>query len=189
MVLLKYSMPQDKQTEINGLISAVKTSDGTVRIFGRGNRSFTVIVDPNSTVVTDETGNRKDINYLHRGFTVSTVGIIKGDGPIVARNIKVSEAPAIIVYSPQSNSKIGNLSEILGEARIYSRQLNYAVSNSKGAVVGSGMINVSGGIGVYSPFSGKLEFGNPNTATGTIDVFQIGQSGEEQDRVSIPVIF
>jgi hypothetical protein len=102
-----------------------------------------------------------------------------------------SQSENIRLIDPQPNQKIDNPVLITGEARVFENAFNYRLLDGTGGQIAGGFAFARAeDAGLYGPFSVKLMYQKPTTATGTIELYTHSlENGEEIDMVSIPVRF
>lgn len=158
----------------------VRNKDGKERevLIGEGAKIFGMSND------------EKDLDYLHRGFIVNISGI-KENGKIRAGEIRVEKEPNIIVYSPQPNDAIGLPLVLKGEARVFESTFNYRVKDATGKIIfESFAMAASPDMGIYGPFEVHVNYPEPETDTGAVEVFEYSaKDGSEINKVIIPVSF
>lgn len=100
-----------------------------------------------------------------------------------------SESRNILVDSPWSGDSIKNPVEISGEAIAFEGTVNIRVKDSDNHVLSQTTTQNQSGT-ERSAFKISLDFNKPTTKKGTIEVYTLSaKDGEEQDKVTITVIF
>ncbi len=145
-------------------------------------------------------------------LTVIIVVVVLGGIVILLNNVKISPPAAsqsptvsvvptstpeetvgnIHVFSPKPGDEIGLPVIIQGEARTFERHFSYRVINAKGTVLVEGAAMSSGkvDIGQFDPFTVSVNYPDPKTASGSIEVFEYSaRDGSEINNVIVPVMF
>lgn len=98
----------------------------------------------------------------------------------------------IHVFSPSLHDEVGLPLVIKGEARTFERRFSYRVLDGKGAVLiqGSAMSSGQSDIGHFDPFEVSVNYPDPKTASGSVEVFSFSaKDGSEINNVIVPVVF
>lgn len=109
----------------------------------------------------------------------------------VAENTETGEKDNIILTEPVANQAIGLPLVIKGQARVFENMLNYRIKNSDGKVImESYAMADSSDIGQFGPFEVSLNYPDPGTKEGAVEVFEYSaKDGSETGKVEIPVVF
>ncbi len=96
---------------------------------------YPVAVDAN-TKIYDEGGGDAAIAYIHRGFDVSVEGHWSSNNSILASVVRVTRAPAIIIYSPTNEQIVSDaVITVTGIARVFESSLMVRVRTSTTTVL------------------------------------------------------
>jgi len=97
----------------------------------------------------------------------------------------------IIVTSPRDGEEIGLPAEIRGEARVFENQLNYRIMDANGKILAENYaLADSPDIGRYGPFIILANYAEPETESGSIEVFNYSaKDGSEENKVAVSVVF
>ncbi|MBI3290830.1 GerMN domain-containing protein [Candidatus Falkowbacteria bacterium] len=96
----------------------------------------------------------------------------------------------IIVNSPLSNDSIASPVEISGRARVFEGTVLFRLKDSFNRVLSRGFTISSLGAPGWGYYKGSLEFDNPQTPTGWLEVYsESAEDGSEIDLISLPVVF
>lgn len=102
----------------------------------------------------------------------------------------VSEANIRVTF-PRPNDEIGLPLNVVGEARVFESSFAYRLTNADGRKLLDGYGTADApDVGQLGPFSLTVNYPDPETETGTLEVFQYSaKDGEEIDKVIVPVRF
>lgn len=97
----------------------------------------------------------------------------------------------IIVTEPVADQSIGLPLVIKGQARVFENTFSYRIKNSdRKVIMESYAIVDSLDIGQFGPFEISLNYPDPGTKEGMVEVFEYSaKDGSEINKVEIPVIF
>lgn len=89
-----------------------------------------------------------------------------------------SSAPGVVITVPAEGQSVGSPMQVAGRAITFGPELYVRVRDATGKLLGEGTSLVSyGSAGDYGNFSAELEFVRPETATGTVEVFELSVTG------------
>jgi len=97
----------------------------------------------------------------------------------------------IHIFSPKSGDTVGLPIKVLGEVRVFENQFSIRVKDSKGNILAEEIaMGENGDAGQYNLFQKEINYQDPKTTEGTIEVFDYSaKDGSEIDKVIIPVKF
>lgn len=101
------------------------------------------------------------------------------------------ELANIIVAEPVAGDVVGLPLVITGQARVFENVFQYRVRDDAGVVLAEGHAMADApDIGTFGPFTLSLNYDEPTTSTGLVEVFSYSaRDGSEENMVSIPVSF
>lgn len=97
----------------------------------------------------------------------------------------------IHIFSPKSGDSIGLPLKILGEVRVFENQFIIRVKDKNGKILTEeSAMGQDGDMGQYNLFEKEINYPDPKTTEGTIEVFDYSaKDGSEIDKVTIPIKF
>jgi len=97
----------------------------------------------------------------------------------------------IHIFSPKTGDTIELPLKVLGEVRVFENQFNIRLKDGKGKVlVEETAIAENGDAGQFNLFEKEVNYPQPSTSEGTIEVFDYSaKDGTEIDKVIIPIKF
>lgn len=109
----------------------------------------------------------------------------------IMENTETGEKDNIILTEPVANQAIGLPLVIKGQARVFENTFSYRIKNSDGKVImESYAMADSPDIGQFGPFEVSLNYPDPGTKEGAVEVFEYSaKDGLETGKVEIPVVF
>lgn len=168
----------------------IEQTPNLIKIEELNGNQISFFIDKN-TKVTQVDGNVVDTSYLHQSYKISA-GLLKGaKETFYAEEIKILTEPNIIVSQPANQAEIGLPVIIKGEARVFENTFSYRIKDAQGKILmeNHAMANAPD-TGLYGPFEISANYPQPETANGTIEVFEYSaKDGSEINKVTIPVVF
>jgi hypothetical protein len=97
----------------------------------------------------------------------------------------------IHIFSPQKGDTVGLPIKILGEVRVFENQFSIRIKDKNGKVlVEETAMGENGDAGQYNLFEKSINYPDPKTTEGTIEVFDYSaKDGSEIDKVIVPIKF
>jgi len=97
----------------------------------------------------------------------------------------------IQVESPKANDEVGLPLTITGQARVIENGFSYRLLNANGRKLLEGYGEAQAReVGQFGAFSLTINYPDPETSTGSLEVFQYAaKDGEEIDKIIVPVTF
>lgn len=104
---------------------------------------------------------------------------------------KQEDMANIHVFSPQKGDTVGLPLKVLGEVRVFENQFVIRVKDKNGKILTEeSAMGQEGEMGQYNLFEKEINYPDPKTTEGTIEVFDYSaKDGSEIDKVVIPVKF
>jgi hypothetical protein len=98
--------------------------------------------------------------------------------------------PGISVTAPIPDQIVASPLTISGSAYVTNKTVYYRLKDKTGKVLASDNVktNVKDDTS-YGDFKADLTFSKPATDTGTVEIYEIGKDGTEQNKISLPVKF
>jgi hypothetical protein len=178
----------EKPTFYDGEI--IEQTPNLIKIEELNGTQISFFVDNNTKVIQVD-GNAVDTAYLHQSYKISA-GLLKGaKETFYAEEIKILTEPNIIVSQPTNQAEIGLPVIISGEARVFENTFSYRIKDAQGKILmeNQAMANAPDA-GQYGQFEISINYPQPGTANGTIEVFEYSaKDGSEINKVTIPIVF
>jgi hypothetical protein len=97
----------------------------------------------------------------------------------------------IQVTAPVSGATVSSPLTLTGKAREFENVFNYRITDARGNILAEDHVLYSApDTGVFGNFNLQIDFDDPETTTGTVEVFaKSARDGSEIDMVTIPVTF
>jgi predicted secreted protein len=97
-----------------------------------------------------------------------------------------NEVPNIFVDTPNSDTEFLSPLKLTGFARVFEGTVNYRLKDENDNVLAEGFIQAKVGAPEFGYFEKEIEFTEPESGKGTLEVFQISaKDGSEIDKVLI----
>lgn len=178
----------------------IKTISGEIIVLNRNTKTLTIKTNDNISVkinilddtkLVDEGDSSLPLDNFYEGFSVSITGSVAGQDLYNASEIKLVQAPNIIVFSPKTGDEIGLPLEISGAARVFEAQFNYRLKDEIGTILIENSAMTEGAeANEFRKFDIKTNYSKPKGTEGTLEVFDYSaKDSSEIDKVSVPVVF
>ncbi|OGM90951.1 hypothetical protein A2755_02000 [Candidatus Wolfebacteria bacterium RIFCSPHIGHO2_01_FULL_48_22] len=146
--------PDSQQpTTIQGTITNVAASARVLTV-EQEEHIYPVAIDRN-TRVFNESGGEADFSYLKKGFDVSVEGTWTTSNSLLASVIRVTKAPAIIIYTPTDQQVVSDaVITVSGVARVFENSFMIRVRTSTTTTLfEEPVMNETGGMGEFGEFN------------------------------------
>ncbi len=181
-----------KEATVSGEIKNIDSGAKLITIKTQDNKDFLLLVT-SDTKLLDQDGNIMTFDYFQNGFLVDATGKSDENNSLILNELKITQMPNIVVFSPKPNNEVSESFTVEGRARVFENQFNIRVSISGQKIYENTITTNVPDAGKYGDFEKEIYLPTQRLQDNsdiTLEVFDYSaKDGSEIDKVSIPLKF
>ncbi len=183
--------PSPQAASAQGTVSNISENTHTLTI--QQNQAYIPVAISGNTRMFDENGNNADFSYIEKGFDIAVEGMQNQDNSIEASVVRITRAPAIVIFSPQDGQVVSDPTiTVSGVARVFENSFIIRVRTSTTTVLfEKPVMTVGNDAGKFGEFNYSFTLPRnilPNSQV-FIDAFEYSPKDGSQTNVATVSVF